>query len=112
MPAKSNCPRSSSRSGELSNSDLGGGSSQPPDIMASAQCMPERMTVPLSARNTWPTWKLRQTRSRLPTATRNRSACTAIAVAFTAPAEVPVTTGNGLTDRAGSRSAIARNTPT
>ena len=68
--------------------------------------------MPVSERNTWPTWKLRQTRSRLPTATRKRSACTAIAVAFTAPADVPVTTGNGLADRAGSRSATARNTPT
>ena len=36
----------------------------------------------------------------------------AIAVAFTAPAEVPVTTGNGFTERAGSRSASALNTPT
>ena len=37
MPAKSNWLRSSSRSGELSNSERGGGSSQPPDIMASTQ---------------------------------------------------------------------------
>ena len=44
MPAKSNWLRSSSRSGELSNSERGGGSSQPPDSMASTQCTPERST--------------------------------------------------------------------
>jgi len=68
--------RHSSRclSGELSNNDRGGGSSQPPDSIASSTCAAARITLEGSVRNTWSTWKLRQTRSSAAVPWRKRGA--------------------------------------
>jgi len=68
--------RHSSRclSGALSNSDLGGGRSQPPDSRASRTCAPERNTLAASVRNTCETRKWRQTRSSAAAPWRNRGA--------------------------------------
>ena len=99
------------RSGELSNSARGGGSSRPPLPSDSAQCNPERSMLRASARNTWCTWKFAHTASSAVTAYCQRKASEAMTAADTAPAEVPTTIGKGL-GAWGRISAIAFSTPT
>ena len=103
---------SSSRSGEVSSSDRGGGSSQPPVSMEIAQCRPACSTVPASERTTCSTRNPDQVCSSCPTASSKRLARAASAAALRAPAEVPTSTSNGHAASGGSQSAIARSTPT
>lgn len=62
-------------------------------------------------RNTWLQRKPAQTCSSEATAPRQRRASAASAAVATAPADVPISTGNGI-PRRGSISASARRTPT
>ncbi len=63
--AKSMLRASSVRSGALSRSARGTGSSQPPETSARARCRPERSMSRVPARNTWPTRNPPQTRDKL-----------------------------------------------
>jgi hypothetical protein len=104
--------RISSRSGLVSSSDRGGGTSQPPENIDANQCRPVRRTVPASARTTCPTWKSAQARPTIATASARLSARAASPAALMAPADVPTSTRNGQTASGGSHSAIAFSTPT
>ena len=53
MRAKFTRHSSRCRSGLLSNSDLGGGTSQPPESSASSTCAPALSIVGVSDLNTW-----------------------------------------------------------
>jgi hypothetical protein len=90
-------------------------STQPSDSSVS-QRAPLRITLMESARYTWCAWKLLHTRTMRRTARSNWSAPQASAAALMAPAEVPVTMGNGLgslpAPQARRRSAMASSTPT
>ena len=101
-----------SRSGDVSSSERGGGSSQPPDATDSIQCRPARSIVAGSARTTCSTRNCDQTSSSTFTADLKFSARAASAAAFSAPAEVPTRTSNGHGASGGNHSAIAPSTPT
>jgi hypothetical protein len=103
---------SSLRSGALSSSARGIGSSQPPVSRAAKRCRPERSMSAAPARNTWPVRNPPQTRMRTAAAAPKSSPRAASTAALIAPAEVPQRTGKGSGDPAGNQLAIALSTPT
>ncbi len=103
---------SSCSRGAESSSETGLRTPSPPSTIAASQCRLDLSMLSASARKTWPTSKLAQTRSMSRTAWQKLPARLASTAALIAPAEVPESTVKGQGAPAGTSSAMALRTPT